>query len=276
MGHFVIHNHGSPGASKSISTYLHVFIMALNFYLLELDVSVFRLPTTAQTAMRASKTEYTKCGVGIFVIFSSVLPIRLVVDFRFCIFHVIWGNSLKQLQYITYPNPFSSCDTCKYYTAIVFSCFFFNLITELGSQSEWEVAFDFIKLPHRNKATCWRACNSILRTEADNFKPCLQFSTLSTSRISSPYQTECVIMTLVSGVVDQNLLIKDCCMLTELLTRITRFDTFMDNLSVIYNRVKILLIYSATNLSGDVNILHVFCVKSIYSEKLGNNVFCIF
>ena len=136
MGHFVIHNHGSPGASKSISTYLHVFIMALNFYLLELDVSVFRLPTTAQTAMRASKTEYTKCGVGIFVIFSSVLPIRLVVDFRFCIFHVIWGNSLKQLQYITYPNPFSSCDTCKYYTAIVFSCFFFNLITELGSQSE--------------------------------------------------------------------------------------------------------------------------------------------
>ena len=83
-------------------------------------------------------------------------------------------------------------------------------------------------------------------------------------------------MTLVSGVVDQNLLITDCCMLTELLTRITRFDTFMDNLSVIYNRVKILVIYSATNLSGNVNILHVLCVKSIYSEKLGNNVFCIF
>ena len=83
-------------------------------------------------------------------------------------------------------------------------------------------------------------------------------------------------MTLVSGVVDQNLLITDCCMLTELLTRITRFDTFMDNLSVIYNRVKILVIYSATNLSGNVNILHVLCVKLIYSEKLGNNVFCIF
>ena len=82
----------------------------------------------------------------------------------------------------------------------------------------------------------------------------------------------------MSGVVDQNLLITDCCMLTELLTRITRFDTFMDNLSVIhvYNRVKILVIYSATNLSGNVNILHVLCVKSIYSEKLGNNVFCIF
>ena len=106
-GHLLILNNGSLGASKSNSPYLHVLYNGFTFllYLLKLDVSVFQYPTTAQTAMSASKTEYTRSGgVSNFVIFSSVLPIWLAVDFRFCFFHVIWGNQFETVALCNQPK----------------------------------------------------------------------------------------------------------------------------------------------------------------------------